>query len=150
MARFMERKDYTNAAFDRLRRTTRSNGVSPMLLLDPSSFSFTIDMTIDAMHTVLKGVVQRLWRLSMNIEFKAFAWNIHHTKGNFDKMKERLVSFKFPSGHTNPTTYADRANSLKAEERYVVVRVCGWILFDSLISYNAVRVWYLLCRLYPS
>jgi len=150
MARFMERKDYTNAAFDRLRRTTRSNGVSPMLLLDPSSFSFTIDMTIDAMHTVLKGVVQRLWRLSMNIEFKAFAWNIHHTKGNFDKMKERLVSFKFPSGHTNPTTYADRANSLKAEEMYVVVRVCGWILFDSLISDNAVRVWYLFCRLYTN
>ena len=55
MARFMERKDYTKAAFDRLRTTTRSNGVSPMLLLDPSSFSFTVDMTIDAMHTVLKG-----------------------------------------------------------------------------------------------
>ena len=150
MARFLERKDYTKAAYDRLRATTRSNGVSPMLLLDPSSFSFTIDMTIDAMHTILKGVLQRLWRLCMSDEHKRFDWNIHHIKGNFDKLKERLVSFKFPSGHTNPTSYADRVKSLKAEEMFVLVRVCGWLLFESLICDNAVRVWYNFCQTYTN
>ena len=150
MARFLERRDYTKAAYDRLRATTRSNGVSPMLLLDPSSFSFTCDMTIDAMHTVLKGVVQRLWRLCTNDDYKLFDWNIHRKKGNLDKMKERLVTFKFPSGHTNPSSYADRANSLKAEEMYVIVRVCGWFLFESLISDEAVRVWYLFCQTYTN
>jgi hypothetical protein len=150
MARFLERVDYTNAAYNRLRATTRSNGVSPMILIDPGSFSFTEDFTIDAMHTVLKGVVLRLWKLCMNDSYKKFRWNIHHVKGNFDHVKERLISFKFPSGHTNPTTYADRCNSLKADELYVIVRVCGWLLFDSLIPDNAVRVWYLFCQLYTN
>ena len=150
IARFLERKDYTNAAYDRLRATTRSNGVSPMIILDPATFSFTEDMTIDAMHTVLKGVIQRLWRLCTHVDFKTFIWNIHHVKGNFDKLKERLISFKFPSGHTNPTSYADRANCLKAEELYVLVRVCGWLLFESLIGDDAVRVWYMFCRLYTN
>jgi hypothetical protein len=121
-----------------------------MLLLDPSSFSFTSDMTIDAMHTILKGVVQRLWRLCMSDEHKRFDWNIHHVKGNLDQLKERLVSFKFPSGRTNPTSYADRVKSLKAEEIFVVVRVCGWLLFESLICDNAVRVWYNFCQTYTN
>jgi hypothetical protein len=150
MARFLERKDYTKAAYDRLRATTRSNGVSPMLLLDPSSFSFTVDMTIDAMHTVLKGVVQRLWRLCMSDEHKRYDWNVHHIKGNYDKLKDRLISFKFPSGHTNPTSYADRVKSLKAQEMFVLVRVCGWLLFESLICDDAVRVWYQFCQTYTN
>ena len=160
----------TKAAVDRLRRTTKSNGLSALCILSSGDhifpfnyylhhvqiflfhrttgrFSFVEDFVIDAMHTLIKGPVSKQWRLTVTDQFKQHPWNVNYHKGHATKLRERLASFNFPVGHTNPNKFLDRPSCLKADELFVLARVCGWLLFDGLIPRGAVRAWFLLCRL---
>ena len=138
------------ALIDRERKEGRSNGPSVLSLLGPSNFTFTTGFAIEAMHTVIKGAVLRLWKLTVSDKYKKLWFNVQYYDNGLKMVKYRLTNFKFPIGSPSANKFVNRRHSLKAEELYTIIRVCGHFLFNNIVPKSVVYVWALFSKLFTN
>eukprot|EP00300_Choanocystis_sp_HF-7_P013892 c18491_g1_i2.p1 GENE.c18491_g1_i2~~c18491_g1_i2.p1 ORF type:complete len:325 (-),score=24.71 c18491_g1_i2:550-1524(-) len=87
---------FVRARYDSLRQRLLVNALSPLYFLP--NFSFVLGFSIDAMHTVLKGVVLTMLKLTLDNQHKGYSWNLHHRQGNSAKLVEIMKHFTFLQG----------------------------------------------------
>ena len=138
------------ALIDRERKKARSNGPSVLTLLGPGHFTFTTGFAIEAMHTVIKGPLSRLWSLTVSDKYKKKWFNVQYYDNGLKILKHRLSKFKFPIGSPSASKFVNRRHSLKAEELYTILRVCGPIVFNNIVPKSVVQVWTLFTRLFTN
>ena len=136
------------AEIDRIRQRTRCNGPSALSLLP--NFSFTQGFSLEAMHAFIKGTFDRLWMLTVGDSFKTQWFNVQYYSKGLSLLKARLISFKFPTGMASANKYVSRRHSLKADELYTILRVCGHFVFNNIIPNSCVYVWALFCKLHTN
>ena len=143
-------RDTNQASIDRDRKRARSNGPSALSILDPQQFQFTTGFAIEGMHTILKGVVLRLWKATVADKYKKQWYNVNYYEGGLHTLKRRLAKFKFPIGSPTANKFVARRHSLKAEELYTVLRICGPIVFNNIVPKSVVQVWSLFSHLFTN
>ena len=143
-------KETNQALVDRLRKKVRSNGPSPLSILDSSHFSFTNGFSIDAMHTVLKGVILKLWIATVGDKYQKKWYNVQYYDGGLKVLKYRLAKFLFPIGFPSANKFVKRRHALKAEELYTILRVCGPFVFNNIVPKSVVEVWVLFTKLFTN
>ena len=143
-------KEYNQAYIDRARKKARSNGPSALTVLGPDQFRFTTGFGIEAMHTVIKGPILRLWSATVSDKFKKKWFNVNYYEDGLKTLKFRLTKFKFPIGFPSANKFVARRHSLKAEELYTVLRVCGPFVFNNILPKSVVHVWALFSKLFTN
>ena len=140
----------TNAELVRIKKKTKCSGPSALTLLHPRHFSFISGFAVDSMHSVIKGTFARLWVLTMNKKWRGSPFSVTSHKGGLASLQERFSKFKFPIGISGATRFVSRCNSLKAEQLYVIIRVCGPFIFNKILPRKYVIVWAMFCKLYTN
>ena len=143
-------RETNQALVDRVRKKVRSNGPSALSLLLPHHFNFTTGFSIDAMHTVLKGVVLRLWIATVGDKYKKKWYNVQYYASGLKVLKHRFSLFKFPIGFPSANKMVARRHSLKAEELYTIVRICGPFVFNNIVPKSVVVVWALFTKIFSN
>ena len=138
------------AEINRVCQRTRCNGPSVLTLLNPDHFSFINGFCVEAMHTVIKGTFYRLWLLSIGDRYAKEWYNVQYYEKGLRAVKHRLAKFHFPIGFPSATKIVARRHSLKAEQLYTIIRICGVVMFHSVLPKSCVRVWSLFCKLYTN
>ena len=138
------------ALIDRERKQARSNGPSVLSLLGPGHFKFTTGFCIEGMHTVIKGVVLRLWKLTVADKYKKLWFNVQYYDNGLKILRYRLSKFKFPIGSPSANKFVNRRHSLKAEELYTILRVCGPLVLNNIVPKSVVHVWSLFSKLFTN
>ena len=142
--------EYNQAFIDRQRKVARSNGPSALSVLGQDNFRFTTGFGIEAMHTVIKGPILRLWSATVSDKFKKKWFNVNYYEDGLKTLKYRLTKFKFPTGSPSANKFVSRRNSLKAEELYTVLRICGPFVFNNIVPRSVVHVWALFSKLFTN
>ena len=140
----------TNAELVRAKKKTKCSGPSVLTLLHPNHFSFISGFALDSMHSVIKGTFARLWFLTMNKKWRGSPFSVISQKGGLISLQERFSKFKFPVGTSGATRFVTRCNSLKAEQLYVIIRICGPFIFNKILPRKYVVLWAIFCKLYTN
>ena len=140
----------TNAELVRAKKKTKCSGPSVLTILHHKHFSFISGFALDSMHTIIKGTFGRLWFLTMNKKWRGSPFSVTSHKGGLTSLQERFAKFKFPVGSSGATRFVSRCNSLKAEQLYVLIRVCGPFIFNRILPRKYVVLWALFCKLYTN
>ena len=138
------------AAIDRERKVARSNGPSALSLLRPDDFKFTQGFSIEAMHVVIKGTLLRMWAATVADKYQKQWYNVQYYEGGLKTLKHRFTKFKFPIGSPSANKFVARRHSLKAEELFTILKVCGPFVFNNLVPKSVVIVWALFTKLYTN
>ena len=143
-------EEFNQAYIDRERKKARSNGPSVLSVLDPNHFRFTKGFGIEAMHTVIKGPILKLWSATVSDKYKKQWFNVNYYQDGLRTLKYRFSKFKFPVGSPSANKFVSRRNSLKAEELYTILRVCGPFVFNNIVPKSVVHVWALFTKLFTN
>ena len=105
---------------------------------------------VESMHTIIKGTFSRLWYCTINKDKKKSIGNVNYYKNGMSTLRHRFSKFKFPVGMAGSNTFVKRINCLKAEQLYVIIRVCGPFIFNNILPREYVNHWALWCKLYTN
>ena len=140
----------TQAEFDRAKARTRVAGPSVLSLLNESHFKFITGFVFESMHTIVKGTFARLWYCTTHKDKRKHPGNVNFYKGGLTILRHRFSKFKFPVGMAGSNRFVQRRNCLKAEQLYVIIRVCGPFIFNGILPKEFVELWALWCKLYTN
>ena len=140
----------TQAEFDRAKARTRVGGPSVLSLLHENHFKFVTGFVFESMHTIVKGTFARLWYCTMHKDKRKHPGNVNYYKAGLSVLRYRFSKFKFPVGISGSNRFVQRRNCLKAEQLYVVIRVCGPFIFNNILPKEFVELWALWCKIYTN
>jgi len=135
--------------YDDLKSNLRVTGVSPLLIIPSSRFSFVTDFGIDGLHTLLKGIALRLIEVTFDERYEGLPFNINtFEKGkNMKEFAARMRRFQWPTRLNPPQRLHKSTGGLKAAEIWLFFRVQCLIALQDLIPTQAYILWTLMTRL---
>ena len=140
----------TQAEFDRAKTRTRVGGPSVLSILNENHFKFITGFTFESMHTIIKGTFARLWMCSTHKDKRKHPGNVNYYKCGLTTLRHRFSKFSFPIGVAGCNRFVQRRNCLKAEQLYVIIRVCGPFIFNNILPREYVQLWALWCKVYTN
>ena len=135
--------------YEDLKSNLRVTGVSPLLIISSSRFSFVTDFGIDGLHTLLKGIALRLIEVTFDERYVGSTFNINtFEKGrNMKEFAARMRRFQWPTRLNPPQRLHKSTGGLKAAEIWLFFRVQCLIALQDLIPTQAYILWTLMTRL---
>ena len=144
---FMWTPGYVKAEYKRLKSELRSTCVSPLTIIPSTSFNIVLDMCLDGMHNIFKGIVLRLIELTFDSKYQRHSFNLNNDKASLGEFADRMRRFRWNTRDAAPQYLHKSTGGLKAAEIWFFVKVQCLIALRDLIPTQAYIVWTLLVKL---